>query len=234
MSTSIILVGCENHDRNTYENKQITKVETTKENTTTSNTLDETTTIEETTTMMQQTTTLEEITTMMQQTTTLERITTTKQPKPTIEKKEETATMEQITTIKQPETTTVQTVMTDDQVIDYIRKVGNKMTECSESIVEGAKDGFITVVDFLFYNGEIGGRTFDSLTESAKSTILGIYDNISTYLEEKWPIWKEAIGEKYQDITELWNDKKDDLSQLLEKGKQKVKNWYENFREENE
>ena len=124
--------------------------------------------------------------------------------------------------------------MTDDEVIEYIKNISDKMTECSENIADSVKSGFITVVDFLFYDGEIGGRTFDSLKDDAKSTVLGIYDTISTYIEEHLPIWKESLGEKYEQAKELWNDKKDDLSDLWQSGKQKVKNWYENFRDENQ
>ena len=50
---------------------------------------------------------------------------------------------------------------------------------------------------------------------------------------ENLPIWKEKIGEKYEDAKNLWDEKKDDLSDIYEDGKQKVKNWYENFRREN-
>lgn len=153
----------------------------------------------------------------------------------------ETTTMEETTTAV-PETTTKEqasasvettTKMKDEEVIEYIQKIGDDMNDASENIADSVKSGFITVVDFLFYDGTIGGRTFDSLKDDTKSTVLGLYDSISTYVEEKWPTWKESFGEKYQDVKELWNEKKEDLSDLWQKGKQKIKNWYENFREEN-
>ena len=40
--------------------------------------------------------------------------------------------------------------MTDDEVIEFIQRVGTDMNECSEKIFDGAVHGFITVVDFLF------------------------------------------------------------------------------------
>ena len=145
-------------------------------------------------------------------------------------KTQEKTTIEQTTVAS----TTEEIIMTDEQVIDYIRNISDNMTESCESITDSVKSGFITVVDFLFYNGEIGGRTFDSLKDDSKSVVLGIYDNISTYIEEKWPIWKEILGEKYEQVRELWNEKKDDLSELWQSGKQKIKTWYEKFRQENQ
>lgn len=191
MGTSVILVGCHQ-----YENKPITKIETSK---------DESTTLESVTTKV------EETTTVVQETTTTEIPT----------EKETSASVEPTTE------------MTDEEVIEYIRKISDDMTESSENIFDSVKSGFITVVDFLFYEGTIGGRTFDSLTDEAKSKVLGIYDEISTYVEEKWPTWKESLEEKYQNVKELWNEKKEDLSDLWQSGKQKVKEWYEKFRNEN-
>lgn len=123
--------------------------------------------------------------------------------------------------------------MTDEEVLDYINKIGDQINECSDNVVDKVKDGFIIVVDFIFYDGTIGGRTFDSLKDSTKSKVLEIYDTISNKIEENLPIWKEKIGEKYEDAKNLWDEKKDDLSDIYEGGKQKVKNWYENFRREN-
>ena len=215
MSTSIVLVGCQNGN-NTYENKTIMKVETTNE-------YSELASLEETTTKIEETT-MTELTTCETETT-KEIETNTEAP----------STTQQQTTIQQQTTTQteLEKEMTDEEVINYIRSVSDKMTGCSENITDSVKKGFITVVDFLFYDGTIGGRTFDSLKDDAKSTVLGIYDTISSYLEEKWPVWKEYLGEKYEDLKVLWNDKKDDLSDLWQSGKQKIKNRYEKFRDEN-
>ena len=45
--------------------------------------------------------------------------------------------------------------------------------------------------------------------------------------------WVLNKAKKYDNVKVLWDYKKDDLSSLWQDGKQKVKNWYENFREEN-
>lgn len=123
--------------------------------------------------------------------------------------------------------------MTDEEVLEYIDKIGDEMTNCSESITESAKQEFITLVDFIFYGGEIGGRTFDSLKDSTKTKVLEIYNKISDYIEKKWPTWRQTIIDQYNNIGDIWDENKDDISNEIENQKQKVKKWYENFREEN-
>ena len=204
---SIILVGCKNNTINVYENKEITIIEEKKA------------TPEPT-----QESIKEQISTIVP-TTTPE---STKEPFPTPKP----------TPVPTPTSTPTQNieennVMTDEEVIEYIQKIGKDMNECADGIFDSVKSKFIIVVDFLFYDGTIGGRTFESLSDEAKGKVLALYDQISTYVEANWPTWKENLSEKYDNVKVLWNDKKDDLSSLWQDGKQKVKNWYENFREEN-
>ena len=120
--------------------------------------------------------------------------------------------------------------ITDEQVIEYINKVGDEINNCTDGITESAKRGFIKVVDFLFYGGEIGGRTFESLKDETKTKVLEIYDSISTYLDEKLPIWKESLGEKYESAKIYWEENKDDIFDMLKSGKQKIKDWYQDFK----
>ena len=123
--------------------------------------------------------------------------------------------------------------ITDEHVIEYINKVGDEINNCTDGITEGAKKGFITVVDFLFYGGEIGGRTFDSLKDDTKTKVLEIYDSMSIYLDEKLPIWKESLGEKYDLAKIYWEENKDGIFDTLKSGKQKIKDWYEKFKNSN-
>ena len=204
MSTSIILVGCQK-ENNEYENKTLKVTETTRE-------YSQPTTIEESTTKIPETTIIEQ---------------TTKEQVPT--------TLEQMeTTTQKIEETTIENIMKDEEVINYIKNLRNEITESTEAITIEMENGFIKVVDFLFYNGEIGGRTFESLTDDAKRTILEVYDTLYTYLEEEWPTLMESLGEKYEKAKEVWDDKKTDLLEAWQSGKQKVKTWYENFKDENE
>jgi len=125
-------------------------------------------------------------------------------------------------------------VMTDEEVVKYINKVGDEINNCTDGITESAKAGFVTVVDFLFYGGEIGGRTFDSLKEDTKIKALEIYDSVSMYLDEKLPIWQQSLGEKYEQAKLLWDENKGTLFNIYESGKQKLKNWYNQFRDKSQ
>ena len=213
---TITLVGCKNNEPNKYENKETYQIEITKPLTEIESTKEEETAYIEIST--------EPITEI---------------PPQQVEIITEAPTQIQIETPTQPQTepitqleteTQTEDVMTDEEVIEFIQRVGNDMNECSETIFDGAVHGFITVVDFLFYGGTIGGRTFDSLTDEGKTKALALYEQISTYVEANWPIWKEKIGVVYEDAKILWADKKEDLSELLETGKQKIKTWYENLK----
>lgn len=129
---------------------------------------------------------------------------------------------------------TVEEVMTDEEVVEYINKVGDEINNCTDGITKNAKEGFMTVVDFLFYGGEIGGRNFDSLKEDTKVKVLEIYDSVSIYLDEKLPIWQQSLGEKYEKAKLMWDENKGTLFDIYESGKQKLKNWYDSFRQENQ
>ena len=205
IGTSMILVGCQSNTYNIYQNQTIIESETTsEENTTIAQQTKETNTIKVEVTEAQ---TTEKYSHLME---------------------------ESVTQIQTYEAITTEKVATDEEVIDYIENLKNEMVSCTDTITSNVKRGFITIVDFLFYDGEIKGRTFDSLKDDAKSTVLGIYDTIHTYVEEKWPIWKEELGERYEQVSKLWDEKKETLSNLWQKGKQKVKDWYEEFRKNNQ
>ncbi len=120
---------------------------------------------------------------------------------------------------------------------------------------------FINATDFIFYDKEIKGITFDELKEEAKKTTfqnLSIIDQkICTFapdykdnLETKYTVVKdfitdkyynsldkikELIGEeKYDAIKEFKDDLKDNAKDLGNKAKQKTKEWYQNFKEKNQ
>ena len=55
------------------------------------------------------------------------------------------------------------------------------------------KNTFITLTDFIFYDGEIKGKKFSDLTSSAKEKVIDIYTKIDDKLETKFPNYKENI-----------------------------------------
>ena len=68
-------------------------------------------------------------------------------------------------------------------------------SEKIEDVKETAKGTFITIVDFIFYDSEINGVTFDELTDSGKQKVLEIADKIDTKIENKFPNYKETISD---------------------------------------
>ena len=198
----VVMVGCQKKQENPYQNKSI---EVCSDFTETITTLPNVV-VEETHTTMN----VESMTTSVPITTeSVTTATTIQQPTTSM-----VTTNEDRTTYS--DVATEEYIMSDAEVIDYIQKLGDKINDCTDSITDTIKKDFIRVVDFLFYGGTIGGRTLDSLTESAKEIVFNAYDTIHTYIESKWPSWRDFISGKY------------------ESGKQKIKGWYEKFRDKNQ
>lgn len=122
---------------------------------------------------------------------------------------------------------------------------------------EKGKELFITFVDFIFYDGEIKGIKYDDLSEAAKKQLFEDFCAMDEIISEYIPNYKENISSKYNavkdfaspyyysilskikeaigsDNLEKINDFKDDASSkasdLINDGKQKLKEKYENWR----
>lgn len=87
----------------------------------------------------------------------------------------------------------------DSKVLDYIGKMGDGVRESfnSEELLEKGKSYFIYCVDFLFYDGEIGGVKFNDLTNSAKEQLLLDVSTIDSLICSKYPNYKDDIKEGY-------------------------------------
>ena len=158
----------------------------------------------------------------------------------------------------------------DEYIIDYVTRVSNKVDEILESetvsnIKAKSKIIFVNLVDFVFYNGEIHGITFDELSDSAKNKVMEITLSMDSKIESKIPGYKEKIKDKSgkyieyslekmktikdsveqkleekigqqeyndmkEDLKERVNETKDITKDLYEKGKEKLKTWYEGWR----
>ena len=70
------------------------------------------------------------------------------------------------------------------------------------TIRERIKNGFVTVVDFLFYDKEIGGYTFKQLTNSAKLQVIKIALSIDHKIDEYFPNYKDSIKKGYETVKE--------------------------------
>lgn len=84
----------------------------------------------------------------------------------------------------------------DNIVIDELNNTLKNIEESTqdENFKDKVSSTFISIVDFLFYDGTIKGISFDELTEKGKEKVLEISSKIDVKLEEKCPGYKEKIS----------------------------------------
>ncbi len=84
----------------------------------------------------------------------------------------------------------------DNTIINEMDNTLNSVnTESSSSnFSDKAKATFISIVDFLFYDGTIKGVTFNELTDAGKQKVLELANKIDVKLEEKAPGYKDKIS----------------------------------------
>lgn len=88
-------------------------------------------------------------------------------------------------------------------------------SEDSKSKVKGI---FITLVDFVFYDGKIKGITFDELTEKGQEKVLSLINKIDEKIEKHFPNYKENITDKTKNAFNK-------ASELIKKGSENIKNF---------
>lgn len=95
--------------------------------------------------------------------------------------------------------TEVNTYSSNDEIVinsleSSLTKINNGSTSDS-SFSDSAKGVFVSIVDFLFYDGKINGVTFDELTDSGKQKVLEIASKVDGAIESKIPGYKETISD---------------------------------------
>lgn len=150
----------------------------------------------------------------------------------------------------------------DTEEFDYFDQAKKEIKELIESeqveqAKEKGKEYFITGVDFIFYDKEMNGVTFDDLTEEGKKVTLENLETIDGWIMEIAPDYKDKISEKYQvvkdfvsttyydalesikeslgeenysAIQEKKNEIKDSITSTKDKALEKVSEWYQNFK----
>lgn len=92
----------------------------------------------------------------------------------------------------------------ESNIVSYFESQNNMLTENVNqedgSLRQKAKDVFVTVVDFIFYDKEIKGYTFKELTTAAKLKIIKLALSIDYKIDEYFPDYKEVIKDKYTNI----------------------------------
>ena len=91
----------------------------------------------------------------------------------------------------------------DDDVIDYFNNLNSRLVNYDgndKDIEKSLKNSFVTVIDFIFYDGEIKGKTFNELSNSAKIKVLQLALSIDEGIEKYFPGYKESIATTSKDI----------------------------------
>ena len=97
--------------------------------------------------------------------------------------------------------------MSEDEIINYFEDNYNNINNSVwDDVKNDAKELFITIVDFIFYDGKIGNYTFNDLSTSAKLKIISIALKIDNKIEGYIPDYKETISSStskvYKDVKE--------------------------------
>lgn len=75
-----------------------------------------------------------------------------------------------------------------------------------EEIKSKAKEVFITGVDFIFYDVEISGVSFDELTEAGKEITMNNLESLGDMVDQVVPGWREDMSEKYRIASHFFSD----------------------------
>lgn len=156
-----------------------------------------------------------------------------------------------------PESTSSET-----EEFDYFNSAKEEIQDLLESeqieeAKEKGKEYFITGIDFVFYDKEIKGVTFDDLTEEGKKVTLENLEIMDGWIEAVAPDYKDKIGEKYAIVKDFistkyydaidaikesigeenyssFQDQKekltDKLSDTKDKTLEKISDWYQNYK----
>ena len=85
------------------------------------------------------------------------------------------------------------------------------------------------LIEFMFFYGKIKGTTLNQLSEDTKNKLT----NILSTLDENIENYDQSKEKFFMDSTKNhFNELKDASDELIDKGKSKVKNYYEQFKNE--
>lgn len=145
--------------------------------------------------------------------------------------------------IKTTTTTTTKKIITTTQVIDKNDDIvinllnDNIQNEEKKPLKERAKNAFINVVDFIFYDKDIKGVYYKDLTDSAKLKVISLGLKLDNTIEKKFPNYKEELSSKYQNakgrMVALYLDKTTEFcskkSDVCEEGKSNFQEMKKDF-----
>lgn len=75
-----------------------------------------------------------------------------------------------------------------------------------DQVKNKTKEVFITGVDFIFYDREIYGITFDKLTEEGKEITMNNLDALGDMVDQAIPGWRDELSDKYRVASDFVGD----------------------------
>ena len=84
----------------------------------------------------------------------------------------------------------------EEDIVTYLKNINNKLDnyEDTEENNNYIKNSFIDVIDFIFYNKEMKGTTFQELTDTLKLKVLESAYIVDSKIEKQFPEYKEEIS----------------------------------------
>lgn len=156
------------------------------------------------------------------------------------EEKKQNITLNEELPINQSEVTT------EDDFINYMSDVSDEvdrivsLEKVDTSNEKTLKNTFITLTDFIFYDGEIKGKKFSDLTSAAKEKVIDIYTKIDEKIESRFPNYKENIKatskKVYNNIKEKSIELKDKIkAEFIDKvGEEGYQNTVDSYEQDKE
>jgi hypothetical protein len=110
--------------------------------------------------------------------------------------------MTNTTTAKKENGTTASTAAkaTEEEVLSFIKDSNNEYSSLNntEENKNKAKDYFVTLIDFIFYDRPIKGRTFKELSASAQAKTIYYTLKIDSIIDNNIPGYKDTLSDSYK------------------------------------
>lgn len=123
----------------------------------------------------------------------------------------------------------------DEIVLKYYQdeetKIKRLLNSNDKDMKQKVSEKVVTLVDFLFYDGEIKGITRTDISDETKNKLMNIIEKVDTKIEKRFPDYKEKISDKTSDALNFIKEKgTNGIHKLGDYLNQKVDN-YDEFKD---
>lgn len=114
---------------------------------------------------------------------------------------------------------------------DEETKIKRLLNSNDKDMKQKVSEKVVTLVDFLFYDGEIKGITRTDISDETKNKLMNIIEKVDTKIEKRFPDYKEKISDKTSDALNFIKEKgTNGIHKLDDYLNQKVDN-YDEFKD---